>query len=99
LPYGPNGSLKLLSSAINSHDPKFSVEEGLFVSSDRGNLFVEDMNTGKVGQITFGQIVELDYDKVHDLLDSVNITRNRFYARVKLGKEWKELVKEKVEFK
>ncbi|MCR6720861.1 MAG: hypothetical protein NVV59_11335 [Chitinophagaceae bacterium] len=98
LPFAPNGSVTVLGSAINNLDPKFSVEEGLAAHSDRGNILVEDMTNGKTAMMTFGQIVEIDYDKVHNFVDSVNITRDRIWARVKLGKEWKELEK-KVTFK
>lgn len=98
LPYAPNGSVTILGSAINKLDPKFNVEDGLAAHSDRGNILVEDMTTGKTAMMTFGQIVEIDYDKIHDFVDSVSISRDRIWARVKLGKEWKDLEK-KVVFK
>lgn len=99
LPYAPNGSVRVLGSAINNLDPKFSIAEGLMAYSDRGNLLVEDMTTGKTATMTFGEIVEIDYDYLHEYIDSVSVTRDRIWARVKLKDGWKEKQKDKVEFK
>jgi len=92
-PFNKRDALDRKSSAINSFDPKFAVESGLIAYSDRGNLFVEDMATGKKAMMTFGQRIEIDYDAIHDYIDSVNVTPTKIWAKVKIGNEWKEMQK------
>lgn len=93
IPYSKKGGLGIKTSALNKFDPKFSVAEGLVAYSDRGNLFVEDMATGKTAMMTFGSRIETNYDAIHETIDSVNITPTRIWARVKLDNEWKPFEK------
>jgi hypothetical protein len=93
IPFSKKESISWKSSAINNLDPKFAVDPSLVASTDRGNIFIEDKATGKSASMTFGERVEIDYDHFHDYLDSVNITPTRIWAKVKLGKDWKELEK------
>ncbi len=93
IPYNKKDGLGMKTSALNKFDPKFSVAEGLVAYSDRGNLFVEDMATGKTAMMTFGSRMEIDYDAIHETIDSVNITPTRIWAKVKAGNEWKTFEK------
>jgi hypothetical protein len=93
LPYDKKQSFGLKSSGINNLDPKFSVAENLVANTDRGNIYVEDMATGKKAMMTFGQKLEIDYDDIHQHIDSVNITDTRIWVKVKVGDEWKEMEK------
>lgn len=94
IPFNKKENIGRKSSAINKFDPKFDIADGLSVYTDRGNLFVEDMATGKTAMMTFGARVEIDYDAIHETVDSVNVTPTRMWARVKLGKEWETLEKQ-----
>jgi hypothetical protein len=96
--FRPGGSVGIRSGAINNLDPKFYLDENLMAYTDRGNIFIEDMNNGKEAMMTFGEIVEIDYDYIHEYIDSVNVTKDRVWARVKLANGWKDLEK-KIEFK
>jgi hypothetical protein len=58
-----------------------------------GNIFVEDVSTGKSAMMTFGAKADIDYDAIHETVDSVNVTSNRIWAKVLLGKEWKTFEK------
>jgi hypothetical protein len=52
------------------------------------------MATGKKAMMTFGKsIEELDYDAMHEFIDSVNITPTRVWAKVLMDKKWKEIEK------
>lgn len=82
-------NVELKSSALNAFDKKFSVEDGLIAYSDRGNLFAEDMKTGEKATMTFGERIEIDYDAVHDKIDSIHVTRTKLWAKVKVGDDWK----------
>lgn len=93
IPYNKKENIGRKSSALNKFDPKFDVADGLVAYTDRGNLFVEDMATGKTAMMTFGAKVDIDYDAIHETVDSINVTSTRTWARVKLGKEWKTFEK------
>lgn len=93
VPFNKRDPLDRKNSAINAFDPKYAVEKGLIAYSDRGNLFVEDMATGKQAMMTFGQRIEIDYNTIHDFIDTVNVTPTRIFAKVKIGNEWKEFNK------
>jgi hypothetical protein len=94
IPFKQGISIFRKNSAINSLDPKYAVDESLVAYTDRGNIFVEDMKTGKQATMTFGKRTELDYNKMHEVLDSVNITPTKVWAKVKIEGEWKELSKD-----
>ncbi|MBN8879336.1 MAG: hypothetical protein E6Q24_03670 [Chitinophagaceae bacterium] len=88
IPFNGRDPLGRKTSAINSFDPKFAVANGLIAYSDRGNLFVEEMTTGKQAMMTFGQKLDINYDAIHEFIDSVNITPTSIWAKVKIGDEW-----------
>lgn len=98
IPFNKKENIGRKSSAINKFDPKFDIAEGLAVYTDRGNLFVEDMATGKTAMMTFGAKADIDYDAIHETVDSVNVTPTTMWARVKLGKNW-ETFEKKIELK
>jgi hypothetical protein len=91
--FGKKASFKKSTSALNNFDPKFSVADSLLAYTDKGNLFVEDIPTGEKATMTFGKTLDLDLDAIHELIDSVNVTRNRIWAKVKIEGEWKNLEK------
>ena len=89
IPFNKSQSIRRKSSALNKFDPKFSVADGLVAYTDKGNVFVEDMATGKQAMMTFGKMLaDLDYDAMHEFIDSVNITPTRIWARVLMDKNW-----------
>jgi hypothetical protein len=93
LPYDKNQSFVMRTSGINNIDPKFSISDNLIVNTDRGNIYLEEIATGKKAMMTFGEKLEIDYDAIHDHIDSVNITNSRIWVKVKVKDEWKELEK------
>ncbi len=94
IPFNKSEKISRKSSALTGFDPKFRIEEGLVAYTDRGNIFVEEMSSGKEAMMTFGEMLDMDYDALHEFIDSVNISRTRIWARVLIGKEWQELEKE-----
>src|SRR5437762_8156488 len=91
--FGKKASFRKSTSAINNFDPKFSVADSLLAYTDKGNIFVEDLSTGKKATLTFGSSLDFDFDAIHETLDSVNIARNRIWAKVKIDGDWKALEK------
>lgn len=92
--YSMTGKIFRRNSAINNIDPKYKVDESLVAYTDRGNVFVEDMATGKKAMMTFGKVTELDYNAMHETLDSVNITPTHIWVKVMIDKKWTELQKD-----
>lgn len=93
IPYNKSKSISRSARAINNFDPKFSVAEGLVAYTDQGNIFVEEMATGKKAMMTLGEQLEFDFNAIHKTLDSVNISPSHIWAKVKLNEGWKELEK------
>jgi hypothetical protein len=93
LPFNKTANIGRKSSGINSIDPKFSIADNIVAYTDRGNIFVEDMSTGKTGQMTFGKALDIDYDAIHEYIDSVNVTPSRIWVKVKIDNKWTELEK------
>jgi len=91
--FGKKASYQKSSSAINNFDPKFSVPDSLLAYTDKGNIIVDDIGSGKEALMTFGKPLDFDFDAIHETLDSVNITRSRIWARVKIDGEWKAMEK------
>lgn len=93
LPYSKSQSFVMKTSGINNIDPKFSIGDNLLAYTDRGNIYVEEIATGKKAMMTFGEKLDIDYDALHEYIDSVNITNQRIWVKVKIKEEWKELEK------
>lgn len=93
IPFAKSRSISRSDRAINNLDPKFSVAEGLVAYTDKGNIFVEEMATGKKSMMTLGEQLDFNFDAIHKTLDSVNISPSRIWANVKLNEGWKELEK------
>lgn len=93
LPYDKKQSFVMKTSGINNIDPRFSIADNLLVNTDRGNIYLEDIATGKKAMMTFGEKLDIDYDAIHDHIDSVNITNSRIWVKVKIKEGWKELEK------
>lgn len=93
IPFDKKANIARKASGLNKFDPKFSIADGLIAYSDRGNIFVEEMATGKSAMMTFGVKADIDYDAIHETVDSVNVTPTRIWAKVLLDKEWKTFEK------
>ena len=93
LPYDKKQSFVMKTSGINNIDPKFSISDNLLAYTDRGNIYIEEVATGKKAMMTFGEKLDIDYDAIHEYIDSVNITNSRIWTRVKIKDKWE--VKEK----
>jgi hypothetical protein len=96
IPFNKKLNISRKSTALNKFDPKFAVAEGLVAYTDKGNIFVEEMSTGKKAMMTFGSsLAELDYDAMHEFIDSVNITplaSGQKYCWVKIGRRRKKIL-------
>lgn len=89
IPFDKKQNIMRKGSALNNFFPKYTIADGMVVYTDRGNLFAEEMATGKKAMMTFGEMVDMDYDAMYEVIDSVNISSTKIWAKVKLNKEWK----------
>lgn len=93
LPFNEKENIFRKNTAFNAFDPKYAIDTSMIAHTDKGNIFVEDMGTGKKAMMTFGEPVVMEYDNMHVGIDSVNITPKRIWARVKIGKKWQDIEK------
>jgi hypothetical protein len=93
LPYDKKQSFSMRSSGINNMDPKFSVADNMLAYTDRGNIYVEEITSGKKAMMTFGQKLDIDYDAIHEYIDSVHVTIDRIWVKILVDKQWKEMEK------
>jgi hypothetical protein len=93
LPFSTTGNMSKRSSGINNLDPKFAVADDMIAYTDRGNIYVEQISSGKEAMMTFGKALEIDYDAIHEYIDSVHVTPERIWVKVKVEDKWKELEK------
>lgn len=93
MPFSKSGTISKRSSGINNLDPKFEVADNMIAYTDRGNIYVEEVSTGKKAMMTFGKGLDIDYDAIHEFIDTVNVTRERIWVKVKIDDKWTELQK------
>jgi hypothetical protein len=93
LPYSKGQTTQKITSALNNFDPKFVVDEDLRAYTDEGNIYVENVKTGKMAQMTFKEKYAMDFNKIHEVVDSIHVTKDRVF--VKLLKDGKDVPFEK----
>jgi len=93
LPYDKKNNIRKISSALNRFDPKFSVAPDLRAFADKSTIYVVNVKTDKEEVMTFKEVYEIDWDNIHETIDSINVTPQRIY--VKLLKNGKEIPLEK----
>lgn len=71
-----------ITSAFTRFDPKFSVDTDLVAYTDRGSVFVENVNTGTEVMMSFDKAYDIDFNKLHEMVDSVNITKERIFVQM-----------------
>jgi hypothetical protein len=91
--YKKTGILKM-TGALNAFDPKFSVDPDLRAYTDRGNIYIVNVNTGKEAQMTFKKEYEMDFNNVHKAIDTLNVTKQRVYIKL-IDKDGTEVPLEK----
>ena len=94
LPFDKTQSVRKMSSAVNSFDKKFVVPEDIRAYADYSTIYVEDIKTGKKEQMTFKEEYKIDFNHIHEVIDSVNISHNRIYVQLIKGGEKIPLEKE-----
>jgi hypothetical protein len=82
LPFNKQEERRKISGAFTKFDPKFSIEEGLVAYTDRGSVFVENMESGQKATMSFDKEYDIDFNKLHETVDSVNVTKARIFVQM-----------------
>jgi len=82
LPYSKQESVRKMSSAVNSFDKKFVLPDNLRAYCDYSTIYVEDIESGKKAQMTFKEDHKIDWNNIHQTIDSVNISNNRIFVQL-----------------
>ena len=82
LPFNKSEERRKISGAFTKFDPKFSIADGLVAYTDRGSVFVENMETGQKATMPFDKEYDIDFNKLHDMVDSVKVTKDRIFVQM-----------------
>lgn len=94
LPYSKADKWSIYTSALNSFDPKFNVEESLIAYYDETFIYVQELETGKIDRMLMNNTkLDIDHNNVHKTFDSIHITRDRIWANIKINGQWKAVEK------
>ena len=100
LAFDSKGTTQKLTTAINNFDPKYQVADSLVAYYDNTFIYVQDMKTDKIAKqlLTDVGVRKHDVNNPHSLIDSVNITKEKLYAKILF--EGEEIIHDKpLEFK
>ena len=93
LPFNKQQNISKRTSALNAFDKKFVVSEELRAYADYSTIYVMDVTTGKEEQMTFKEEYEINFNDVHKVIDSINVSRDRIFVLLK--KDGKDVPLEK----
>ena len=82
LSYHKAKEMQKITGALTKFDPKFSIDPELVAYTDRGSLFVEHMQTGAKATMPFDKAYDIEFNKLHETVDSVNITKTRLFVKM-----------------
>lgn len=82
LPFSKSTERRKITGAFTKFDPKFSIEDGLLAYTDRGSVFVENMETGQSAVMPFDKQYDIDFNELHKMVDSVKLTKDRIFVQM-----------------
>lgn len=82
LPFNKAEERRRISGALTKFDPKFSIDPDLIVYTDRGSVFVENLQTEQKASLSFDKMYKIDFNKVHEMVDSVKVTKDRIFVQM-----------------
>jgi hypothetical protein len=83
LPFNKKNNITKMKGALNSFDKKFAVDPDLRAYTDRGSIFVVNIQNGKEAMMTFKETYDIDFNKLHDVVDTINVTKSRIFVKLK----------------
>lgn len=82
LPFSKREERRKITAAFTKFDPKFSIDPELIAYTDRGSVFVENLQSGKQAVLAFDKQYKIDFNNMHEMVDSVHITKDRIFVQM-----------------
>ncbi len=82
LPFNKKESINKISSALNAFDKKFVMPKNVRAYADYTTLYVVDISTNKKEELSFKETLNIDFNNIHQTIDSINITPNRIFVQL-----------------
>lgn len=82
LPFAKKSTIGKYTGALNAFDPKFAVEKDLRAYTDRGSIFVINIENGKEGAMSFKEYYDIDFNDLHKVVDTINVSAKRIWVRL-----------------
>lgn len=82
LPFSKSEERRKITGAFTKFDPKFSIDPELIAYTDRGSVFVENLSSSQKATMPFDKAYDIDFNKLHETVDSVHITKNRIFVQM-----------------
>jgi hypothetical protein len=82
LPFSKAEERRKITGALTKFDPKFSIDPDLIVYTDRGSVFVENLQNGNKATLPFGKAYDIDFNKMHEMIDSAKVTKDRIFVQM-----------------
>jgi hypothetical protein len=82
LPFTKTKERRKVTGAFTKFDPKFSIDPELVVYTDRGTVFVENMQTEQQASMPFDAMYDIDFNNIHEMVDSVHVTKDRIWVQM-----------------
>lgn len=82
LPFSKTEERRKITGAFTKYDPKFSIGKNLIVYTDRGSVFAENLVNGNKATMPFDKAYDIDFNKLHDVVDSVLVTSDRIFVQM-----------------
>ena len=88
------GRIKKYTSALNSFDKKFVVDDSVRAYCDYSAIYAVNVNTGKKVALYYkDELKKIDFNNIHETIDSINVSRTRMYAKMKRNGNMEEIEK------
>ena len=92
--FSDEGRIKKYTSALNSFDKKYVVDDSIRAYCDYSAIYAVNVNTGKKVALYYKEeLKKIDFNNLHETIDSINFTRNRLFAIMKRNGNSEQLEK------
>lgn len=89
------GRVKKYTSALNSFDKKFVVDDSLRAYCDYSAIYAVNVNTGKKVALYYKEeLKKINFNNIHETIDSINFSRNRLFAVMKRNGNTEQIEKD-----
>jgi hypothetical protein len=82
LPFSKSEERRKITGALTKFDPKFSIESNLIVYTDRGSVFVENLENSQKATLSFDKAYDIDFNKLHEMVDSIHVSKDRIFVQM-----------------